>query len=464
MKRVYYLLAVLVLIGCGSKVPTPTPIDILSHVQQRTVVATATMTTAAEQPLAPGMAYPAPVAAGERSETPAIGLAFVQSPAGSAYPAPEAATKAPTNEEPPAGQSSPTPVVYPPPDNTTPSPQGEPTTPSTEPTATEAVTAAPSPLPSRTPLPTLTRPPTSSPTPTRLVSPLGLPDTGPVGRRSNIGPYLLMSPEAGQPTHNLLRDGPMRAYMAINPAHWGPADQLPNMEGYGRNWIKPEDELDLIRDGAEGGRRYFERFAQTYEQTRGSIHAWMSTWAFVYGDRGFAEQWVAFQREWLRLMHEHGYRAGVGGMKTHLFHPGEFAWLAPAIAEADYLFLAESGAPTLRGSFGQTTLLYRDLMVELLTILPPERIPPLILDVCVDGKVNADLNKAGGPWWQRGYRDFGTSQTDYAADVRAYDLETLKDPYVKHVFWFATNITKDTQSFDVNTEMLAIAEGWHMGQ
>jgi len=292
-------------------------------------------------------------------------------------------------------------------------------------------------------------------------TPIPLPE-GPLEHYSNIGPYLLAPPEAGQPTHNLLKDGHMRAYMAVNPAHWGDADALPNMEGYGRNYVPEEEELAYIRRREQGARGYYDRFRPTYEQTRGEIHAWMSTWAFVYGDQAFAEDWVAFQREWLRLMHADGYLAGVGGMKTYPFAPGEFAWLAPAIAEADYLFLAESGAPTLTASMGTTTLLYRDLVAELGSALPGQDLPPLILDVCVDGKVLADLNAPGGPHWQRGYRDYGTSPEAYAADVRNYDIATLYDPYVEHVFWFATNITEETLSFDVNTPMLEIADSWHV--
>ena len=111
---------------------------------------------------------------------------------------------------------------------------------------------------------------------------------------------------------------------------------------------------------------------------------------------------------------------------------------------------------------GATTLIYRDLVAELGAALPGQDLPPLILDVCVDGKVLADLNGPGGPHWQRGYRDYGTTPEDYAADVRNYDIATLYDPYVRHVFWFATNITEDTKSFDVNTPMLAIADGWHV--
>ena len=270
-----------------------------------------------------------------------------------------------------------------------------------------------------------------------------------------------MNPEAGQPTHNLLIDGNMRGYMAINPAHWTPADQLPHMEGYGRNWIPEDEELELIREGAAGGRAYYNEFKNTYQATRKNIHAWMSTWAFVYGDREFADRWVEFQREWLRLMHEEGYRAGVGGMKTHLFKSGEISWLAPAIAESDYLFLSEAGAPTLASSFGKTTLLYRGLRAELGVALGNDKVPMLILDISVDGKVLADLDTPGGPWWQRGYIQFKTPKEDYMADVRAYDLQTLSDPYVRHVFWFATNITRDTHSFDVDTNMLAVANAWH---
>ena len=111
---------------------------------------------------------------------------------------------------------------------------------------------------------------------------------------------------------------------------------------------------------------------------------------------------------------------------------------------------------------GTTTLLYRDLVAELARALPGQDLPPLILDVCVDGKVLADLDAPGGPHWQRGYRDYGTTPEDYAAEVRNYDIATLYDPYVRHVFWFATNITEDTKTFDVNTPMLEIADGWHV--
>jgi len=302
-----------------------------------------------------------------------------------------------------------------------------------------------------------------APTDTAPVQPTPVPlPTGELAYYSNVGPYLLAPPEAGQPTHNLLKDGNMRAYMAINPAHWAPADALPEMEGYGRNYLAEEEELSFIRRREQGARGYYDRFRPTYEQTRGQIHAWMSTWAFVYGDQAFAEDWVAFQREWLRLMHADGYLAGVGGMKTHLFQQGEFAWLAPAVAEADYLFLAESDAPTLVDGMGKTAYRYRQLVAEFTQALPDAELPPVILDVAVDGQVLADLEAPNGPHTQRGYRDYGTTPEDYAADVRAYDIGTLYDPYVRHVFWFATNITEDTKSFDVNTPMLAIADGWHV--
>lgn len=300
------------------------------------------------------------------------------------------------------------------------------------------------------PLPTAT----SLPTPTPLPLPTGAP------HRSNIGPYLLANPEAGQPTHNLLKDGAMRAYMAVNPYHWTPQDALPHMEGYGRHWLPEQEERAYIARREQGARDYYQRFAQEYRHPPVPIHAWMSTWAFEFGDRAFAEDWVAFQSEWLRLMHENGYQAGVGGMKAYRFQPGEIAWLAGAIAQADYLFLAESGAPRLMSaeSIGVTTLVYRERMAELARVLDP--LPPLILDVCVDGQALDDLG-LGGSQGRRGYRDWDLSVEDYLADVRAYDLATLYDPYVKHVFWFATNITADTASFDVNTPMLAVAERWH---
>jgi hypothetical protein len=304
--------------------------------------------------------------------------------------------------------------------------------------------------------PEATQEPTAAPAPT----PIPLPG-GELAYYSNIGPYLLANPEAGQPTHTLLKGGRMRAYMAINPAHWAPADALRNLEGYGRNYMAEEEELSYIRRREQGARGYYDRFRPTYEQGRGQIHAWMSTWAFTFGDPDFAEDWVAFQREWLRLMHADGHLAGVGGMKAHLFGSGEIVWLTEAIRDADYLFLAESGAPTLTASMGVTTLVYRDLVAELRAVLGEEGVPPLILDVCVDGEVLMDIEAEDGPHWQRGYRDYGTSPEAYAADVRNYDIATLYDPYVKHVFWFATNITEDTLSFDVNTPMLTIADGWH---
>lgn len=342
-----------------------------------------------------------------------------------------------------------------------------------EPTATD--TPVPTDTPPPTMPPTLTRTatpqatatrrstPTPKPTWTKAVSPVPTRTPTPAAptHKSNIGPYLLMNPEAGQPTHNLLRNGPMRAYIAINPAHWTPADQLPNMEGYGRNWIPEDEELAYINAGAEGAGRYYDRFAPTYDATRANIHAWMSTWAFRWDDAAFAERWVAFQREWLRLMHANGYRAGVGGMKTHPFADGEILRLAPAIADSDYVFLSEAGAPLMMDGRGYSVLLYRDLYADLVAHLGADKVPPLILDVCVDGRVNAELDRTGGPWWQRGYRDFDVSRDEYMASIREYDLETVKDAYVCHVFWFATNVTKDTQSFDVNTDMLAVAEGWH---
>ena len=354
-------------------------------------------------------------------------------------------------------------------------------TPTTEAT-TNLEPAAPTPAPKWTPyplpltptiaVPTLatavpepTEPPSSPlPSPITAAAPASypLPISAEAGR-SNIGPYLLMNPEAGQPTHNLLKDGHMRGYMAINPAHWSPADQLPRMEGYGRNWIPEEEELEYIRAGAAGARAYYDEFADSYDHCREDIHAWMSTWAFVYKDAPFSATWVEFQVEWLRLMHQNGYRAGVGGMKTHLFGVGDLARLAPAIEASDYIFLSESGAPTIMASRGTTTLLYRELIEELAQVLDPERIPPLILDVCVDGGVLAQIGHPGGPWWQRGYIQFETPKESYQTDVRTYDLETLRDPYVRHVFWFATNITDKTHSFDVNTDMLAAADRWHVG-
>jgi hypothetical protein len=464
MKRVLGLLLIVVLIGCArggggdrtgdlSSSPTATTTPLPSLTPLPTVAPTVVIEATIPRPT------PEAGAESMLQEYPVPEASPVGTLETSAYPEPEAEAEptrpsvlASAMETVRAVTATPASAdAYPAPASTLPS-EGSPPSPEHTPTS------AP---PTATPRPTLTPQPRVAPTNTPIpTASSGVRDTGPAGRTSNIGPYLLMNPEAGQPTHNLLKDGRMRAYLAVNPAHWGDRDWLPNMEGYGRNWIPENEELDYILAGADGARRYFQRFQGTYEKTRGEIHAWMSTWAFRFGDSAFASQWVTFQREWLRLMHENGYRAGIGGMKTYRFGAGQITWLAPAIAEADYLFLAESGAPTLRGSFGQTTLLYRNLMDELRTVLPAERIPPLILDVCVDGKVNKDLGRTG-VWWQRGYRDFGTSQVDYAADIRAYDLETLKNPYVKHVFWFATNISTDTRSFDVNTDMLAIANGWH---
>ncbi|MGI6368963.1 MAG: hypothetical protein ACOX2L_11520 [Anaerolineae bacterium] len=320
-------------------------------------------------------------------------------------------------------------------------------------------TAAPTAAATATEMATAT--PTETPTPAPTATPLPLPE-GELEHLSNIGPYLLTPPEAGQPTHELLKDGHMRAWFAINPAHWAAADALPNMEGYGRNYMDEQEELSFIRRREQGARGYYDRFRPTYEQARGNVHAWMSTWAFVYGDKGFAEDWVAFQREWLRLMHADGYLAGVGGMKSYPFKAGEFAWLAPAIAEADYVFLGESDAPTLMTGAGHTTFRYRELYAELQAALGEQPAPELILDVCVDGAVLVALDAPGGPHWQRGYRDYNISPEAYAADVRAYDISTLFDPYVRHVFWFATNISEDTRSFDVNTPMLELADSWHV--
>ncbi len=345
----------------------------------------------------------------------------------------------------------------------TPTPTGTATLTSSPTTgATATATGAPkaSPTVSRTPAGSAT--PTVAPAATPIPPP-ATPQPLPTGatKRSNIGPYLLAHPEAGQPTHNLLKAGHMRAYLAINPDHWAPADALPSMTGYGRNWLPEDEEAAYIERGAEGAQDYYDRFSATYDHARGRIAVWMSTWAFRYDDLSFARQWVDFQREWLRLMHKNGYRAGVGGWKTHLFRPNEIAALAPAIGEGDVVFMAESGAPTLMGSAGVTTFLYRMRYAELRQALGHQP-PPLVLDVCVDGQALTDVAAPGGPYTQRGYRDWGLTPEAYLVDVRAYDVATLYDSYVADVLLFATNITKDTASFDVNTPMLAIADSWHV--
>ena len=423
--------------------PAPTQAEPTSPVGTSTV-AQAEPTQASPYPYPPQPSPPSP-------ETPATGQPY---PTGRAAPPATAAAYLPSTAIPTA--PSPTAAgtgAYAPPTLPTASPTQTETA-TTEPTAT----ASP---PPPTPLPPTPIQPTPTPAYPTHPRPTTLP-RGSRGQLSNIGPYLLSNPEAGQPTHNLLQSGHMRAYLAINPAHWGSNDRLPNMEGYGRNWIRAEDELELIRQGTKGGRTYFDRFKETYRATREDIHAWMSTWAFTYRDRVFAEQWVAFQREWLRLMHQEGFRAGVGGMRTHMFKSGEITWLAPAIADSDYLFLSEADAPTLIGGRASTAFRYRNLVAELQGALGPDRVPEVILDVAVDGKVLVDLGIPGADW-RRGYLHFGIPKADYAADVRAYDLETLRDPYVRHVFWFATNYnSKENESFDVDTNMLAIAEGWHV--
>ena len=382
----------------------------------------------------------------------------------SRYPGPESESRGTDEEAPPAdspGTAEP---------SGTPDP-GDDLVPTSipVPTATVVPTSAPTAVPAltATPRPTWTQVP---PTPTRIVPTRAYPAQatatlvaqGAGDRRSNIGPYLLANPEAGQPTHNLLRTGNMRAYIAINPAHWGSRDRLFNMEGYGRNWIPADQELVMIRQGAEGGRRYYDKFKNTYFDTRDEIHAWMSTWAFVYGDDAFARQWVEFQREWLRLMHQEGFRAGVGGMRTHMFRSGEINWLASAIADSDYLYLSEADAPTLMYGRGDSTFRYRQLVQELRQVLGTDGVPEVILDVAVDGKVLDDLNRSGADW-KRGYLHYGTTKESYMTDVRAYDRETLRDPYVRHVFWFATNYnSKENESFDVDTDMLIVANRWHV--
>jgi len=429
---------------------------------------TPTQLAAAPQAPAPEGATPYPPTEGVGPAVEAV-VQLARAILPSAYPAPPSVA-APTTEsgvpEESAAPQSAAPAVAALMQNEStayPEPAAEtPATPTVTLTPAQEQTIPAEPTPTELPTPEATETPWPTPTPRPpLPTPTPIPQPTPTVRYSNIGPYLLMSPEFGQPTHNLLRDGHMRAYMAVNPVHWGSPDKLPHMEGYGRNWIKPESEIAIIERGAEGARDYFNQFAGAYEASRADIHAWMSTWAYRYHDAAFADRWVEFQREWLRLMHENGYTAGIGGMRTHMFSSGEFRRLAPAIADADYLFLSEAGAPTIRESFNISVLKYRALREELKQVLSEEQIPPFILDICVDGRVLKELNRPGGPW-QKGYRDYDTSKEAYAADVRAYDRETLKDPYVKHVFWFATNITQDTQSFDVNTPMLAVANGWHV--
>ncbi len=169
------------------------------------------------------------------------------------------------------------------------------------------------------------------------------------GRRSNIGPYLLSNPEARQPTHDLLQDGNMVAYMAIHPAHWAPADALPNMEGYGRNWISEDDELSYIRAGKDGAKAYFERFKDTYRATQGQIHAWMSTWAFVFHDEEFAAPVgrVPATRVAAPDARAHDYLAGVGRLKTYQFEPGEITLAGAGHRRLRLsLSLSESDAPT----------------------------------------------------------------------------------------------------------------------
>lgn len=54
-----------------------------------------------------------------------------------------------------------------------------------------------------------------------------------------------------------------------------------------------------------------------------------------------------------------------------------------------------------------------------------ERIPTLILDICMVGAEAAGLRSPGGPGWQRGYIECEARRAIYEADVRAYALEAL---------------------------------------
>jgi uncharacterized small protein (DUF1192 family) len=215
----------------------------------------------------------------------------------------------------------------------------------------------------------------------------------------------------------------------------------------------PESEQIYRDDPEDRARRFWEAHLEPRVRQFGHlIDAWEGYNEVAGGGYEELALYARFEAERTRFLADAGARSVVGnfatGNPTNLeWWPAFFPALETAKAHDGFLGLHEYSAPYMQwmygrnqwnpaedaGDTGWTTCRYRKVYRQM---LPPELHLPLLVTECgIDGGVNPRPGPPGGGWkdfveyWRETGRD-PDGPTEYMNQLRWYDEELQKDPYV----------------------------------
>lgn len=158
------------------------------------------------------------------------------------------------------------------------------------------------------------------------------------------------------------------------------------------------------------------------------------------GSRAEIASLAALTVRFCRRVRPHGVRV-VGG-NFSMGNPNDLSWwdaFRPALDELDYLGLHEYSRPTMQTDASWHCLRYRRVHDYLRGDHPPVVITECGLDW-------------GGDGARDGWRARGVSAEDYAAQLRWYDQELQRDPYVLGAAVYCLGQFGDWWSFDLRGE------------
>lgn len=234
----------------------------------------------------------------------------------------------------------------------------------------------------------------------------------------------------------------------IDPPH----DNLfPACKTIGRVYVPDNEANAMIMCGVAGAADFYSRCLPAMDRAP-YVYAWEGPNEPPVQTAQQRKMLCEFTRAWNYLMHSTYPHRKTVALNLSVGWPdiGDAPSLADALAEADYMGLHEYSAPSMLTDCTWTCLRYRRTVLELQQA-GVQRIPPiLITETGIDGGVNTKENQPLKP--KHGWKSY-TDRSGYMNQLKWYDGELRKDPYVKAATIFTSGPNWDWTDFDVDLEL-----------
>ena len=226
----------------------------------------------------------------------------------------------------------------------------------------------------------------------------------------------------------------------IDPPEQNP---FPAQRTIGRVFIGDELERALVRQGAEGAARYWDRVLPFY-QSRPWVWAWEGPNEPGVASPQAITNLVDFTRQWGKMMRDGDLRSVGLNLSVGWPRLEDADLFVPVFPFIDYIDLHEYSAPTMQHTAGHLCLRYRqtyEIWREIWATPPPK----LFIGECgIDGGVISQPRK--------GWKTFG-SQAKFADQLEWYNRELERDAFVEAAFIFTSGPHQDWKDFDFNESL-----------